>query len=256
MASPPTFLKPTQSSGALVRLTDQGCWRLEVSAGARGAYRLAQLDDYSHLRRKQFPWQPPISLRLRARASAADLPGTWGFGFWNDPFGTAIMRSIDLVRLPALPNAAWFFFASRPNYLSLRDDLPARGALAAVFRSPQAPFPLLALAAPLLPLLFWPAAARRLRRLARRFVQQDAATLPIAATAWHSFTLEWQFNGVRLGVDETVVLESTLSPLGPLGFVLWLDNQFAALPPNGRILFGTLPTPEPAWIEIDRLEIG
>jgi hypothetical protein len=32
--------------------------------------------------------------------------------------------------------------------------------------------------------------------------------------------------------------------------VLWIDNQYAALPPKGRLSFGTLPVPQPAWIEI------
>jgi hypothetical protein len=59
----------------------------------------------------------------------------------------AILKGTEMLRLPALPNTAWFFFASPPNYLSLRDDLPAQGALAAVFRSPRLPASLLVLGA-------------------------------------------------------------------------------------------------------------
>src|SRR5512144_3136865 len=115
------MLIPRTTSGAqVVRLTSGG-WRLEIPAGSAGRYRLAQLDDYSNLPRRAFPWQAPLSLSLRARASQSSLPGTWGFGLWNDPFALSLGFGGER-RIPALPNAAWFFFASAPNYLSLRDD--------------------------------------------------------------------------------------------------------------------------------------
>jgi hypothetical protein len=41
-----------------------------------------------------------------------------------------------------------------------------------------------------------------------------------------------------------------------LGFVLWVDNQYAAFPPDGRIRFGSLENPEPAWIEVRNLSIN
>jgi len=79
---------------------------------------------------RTFPCQPPYSLELSCRASALAIPGTWGFGLWNDPFNMAVLSRAELLRLPALPNAAWFFYAAPPSYLSLRDDLPAQGWLA------------------------------------------------------------------------------------------------------------------------------
>jgi hypothetical protein len=50
-------------------------------------------------------------------------------------------------------------------------------------------------------------------------------------------------------VDVTV-LEITISPVGPLGQVLWVEIQYAALKPEGKVAFGTLVNPEAAWVEV------
>jgi hypothetical protein len=54
-------------------------------------------------------------------------------------------------------------------------------------------------------------------------------------------------------VDGRTVLETALSPEPPLGLVIWVDNQYAALPPDGKFHYGTLPNPEAAWIEVKEL---
>jgi hypothetical protein len=252
--TPPTQLRPTHTEGAVVQQRD-GVWHLEIPAGPQGRYRLAQLDDYEGRARRDFLWQAPFTLKLSARASSGLIPGTWGFGLWNNPFGMAILRGAEKLRLPALPNTAWFFFASPPNHLSLRDDLPAQGGLAAVFCSPPWPGVLLALGAPALPFLLFPPAARLLRRLGRRIVRQDGAAIWHDATTWHAYRLEWAPSKVRLSVDDQLILETALAPQGPLGLVLWIDNQYAALSPEGRIGFGTLENPEPAWVELRDIEL-
>ena len=248
-------LQSKHTKGARVVEIGTDAWRLEIPSGPRGPYRLAQLDDYAGHARRAFPWRPGLRLSLRARASAAMIPGTWGFGLWNDPFGLAILRGVEILRLPTLPNTAWFFFASPPNYLSLRDDLPAHGGLAATFNSPRAPAPALALGLPALPLLLLPPAARLLRRLGRRIVHQAAVQLAIDARQWHHFSLDWRAGQVTFRVDDAIELQTNASPQGPLGLVLWVDNQFAAFSPAGRVRFGTLANPEPAWIEIQDLRI-
>jgi hypothetical protein len=167
----------------------------------------------------------------------------------------AVLRGAEMVRLPVLPNAAWFFFASSPNFLSLRDDLPAEGSLAATFRAPRLPAALLALGAPALPLFFLPPAVRRLRRFARQVVKQAAVLMKHDVIQWHAYELLWDQQRVRLAVDEATVLDTPVIPAGPLGLVLWVDNQYAALPPDGRVGFGTLANPEAAWVEIAGLEI-
>ena len=233
-------LKPNLTSRAQVSQKGAGAWHLEVPAGPEGGYRLAQLDDYSDLRRVIFPWNPAVNLSLRAKASHRDIPGTWGFGLWNDPFSLSLGFGGGTRRWPVLPNAAWFFFASTPNYLSLRDDLPAQGNLAATFHSPQWPAQLLVLGAPAMPLLLWSPGARLIRRLGRRLVHQDVVEMGIDPTVWHSYVLQWQKDSVCFQVDGDVMLETPVSPKGPLGLVIWVDNQYAALPPSGRLSYGTL----------------
>jgi hypothetical protein len=255
MSSKLPALKPNKTAGSRVEAAGAGVWRLEIPAGPKGSYRLAQLDDYDGQPRRSFPWQAPFHLTLQARASSEDIPGTWGFGLWNNPFGMAILKGAEMLRLPALPNCAWFFFASPPNYLSLRDDLPAQGGLAAAFRSTRIPAPLLALAAPALPLLLWRPAARQLRRLARTFVRQDAVGLELSPLEWHTYQISWRMGGVEFFIDGERVLDTDITPNGPLGLVLWVDNQFAAWSPNGQVRFGTLETKQPAWIEIKDLVI-
>lgn len=248
-------LSPTITQAGEVTQSNADSWRLSIPAGPAGQYRLAQLDDYSALSRNRFPWQPPVGITLQARTSAENIPGTWGFGLWNDPFSLSLGFGGGVRRLPALPQAAWFFFASDKNYLSLRDDLPGHGPLAATFRSTRLPRPLLALGAPAVPLLAWSPTARLVRRLARGLVHQDAASLSISTTEWHTYTLFWNPDGVTFQIDGESVLQTPVAPRAPLGLVLWLDNQYAAFRPNGRFAYGTLPVESPTWVEIKALKI-
>ncbi len=243
-------LQPNLTPGSRVESTGPGAWRLEIPAGHKGVYRLAQVDDYRALPRRRFPWQPPFQLSLRGRVSGSNLPGTWGFGLWNDPFSLSLGLSGAAQRFPALPNAAWFFYASPPNYLSFRNDLPAQGFLAATFRSPHLPPPLLALGAPVLGLGVLPLAAQLLRGILRQFIRQDAAQIETDVTAWHTYSLDWQAGQIALSVDGQTVLSTPVSPRGPLSLVIWIDNQYAALPPRGTLAYGSLDNPQPAWMEI------
>ncbi|MFC2054163.1 hypothetical protein ACFLV7_07675 [Chloroflexota bacterium] len=252
----PFGLKPNLTAGAEVAEIGEGAWRLEIPAGTERRYRLAQLDDYSSLPRRSFPWAAPVNLELRARSSAGVIPGTWGFGLWNDPFAMGLLTSVRGFRLPILPNAAWFFFASAPNYLSLRDDLQAQGWLAATFCSPDRIYPLLALGAPAITLLVFPPAARLLRRLASRIIKQDMVSLNVQTTDWHTYSIDWQVEEVNFRLDGELAFKTIVVPKAPLGLVLWIDNQYAAFPPTGRIRYGMLANTEPAWIEIADLTVN
>jgi hypothetical protein len=250
-------LKTRTTPGATATQDSSGTWRLEIHAGPRGAYRLAQLDDYSDVSRAALPWNPPCCFSLQARSGSANTPpGTWGFGFWNDPFSISLGAGGGNRRLPALPNTAWFFFASPPNYLSFRDDLPAQGGLAATFRSPSWPSIALAPIGLLLPLAVIPASARLVRGAARRVIQQDAVQLSVNPVDWHSYRIDWYEDEASFSIDGDIVLRTPVAPHGPLGLVLWIDNQYAALPPDGRLRYGTLENPEAAWIEIRQMTIS
>jgi hypothetical protein len=248
-------LTPVTSPGSQVTRTESGGWHLEIPPGRSGPYRLAQLDDYSNLRRANLPYYPDLSFKLRARASSASIPGTWGFGFWNDPFATSFMLGSKIFQLPVLPNAAWFFFASPQNYLSLRDDLPAEGALTATFRAPRLPSLLFLPAALVLPFLLLPLSARWLRRIGRLVVTQGAAQLHLNPTEWHDYGLEWRSAGVVFKVDGERVFETQVSPIPPVGLVIWVDNQYAATPPDGRFKYGRLANPQSSWIEVEQINV-
>src|SRR5215208_1760578 len=110
--------------------THDQAYRLSIPAGKADRYRLAQLDDYAQTPRDKFPLRYPLSLGLSARASSNSIPGTWGFGLWNDPFGLSLGLGGNPLRLPTLPNAVWFFGASKESYLSFGDPAGFDAALA------------------------------------------------------------------------------------------------------------------------------
>ena len=248
-------LSPRRRGGGSVTPTRSG-WRLEMPAGAVQTYRLAQLDDYANSRRRQLRHTPPWSLHLRARVSAPDLPGTWGFGLWNDPFGFSIGFGGRRAHLPALPQTAWFMHASPPNWLSLQSEstLPANGFFAGTYRSASIPSPLLAPALAALPLLALRPLSRLLRRMASRLICQDAVRVDVEVTAWHEYSILWLDGDCSFQVDGVKILRSFCSPRPPLGLVLWIDNQYAAWTPEGRLAAGTLENPS-AWMEIEDINV-
>lgn len=255
MSSYPSDLQPSLTSGAAITEVSPGTWRFSLPDGGPTKYRLAQLDDYIRLKRRNFLHRAPLTLSLRARASTQNIPGTWGFGLWNDPFSMGILNKRGVLRLPSLPNTAWFFFASLQSYLSLRDDLPAQGGLSATFYSPAWAAGLLPWGLFALPLLALPPAARTLRRLARRIVRQAAVRLPADPTEWHNYRLKWKPERAIFQVDGSTLLETEVAPRVQLGLVIWIDNQYLSFGPDGRPRYGFLACVEPAWIEISDLSI-
>ncbi len=246
---------------------DSSQYRLFIPSGFSDSYRLAQLDDYTKISRGRFPHREPVGLTLLARTSSNSIPGTWGFGLWNDPFGLSIGFGGNPWRLPTLPNTAWFFGASEENYLSFASGLdtgetsarPTRppvfnGFIAQTFRAPRF-HPLLIPAGMALPF------SRKItRRLLGRVIEEDGIKLSsgeqlLATTDWHSYSLHWRPEQVSFEVDSTPVFESSVSPNPPLGLVIWIDNQFAAFTPEGKIGFGVLANPEPAWLEVKQIEM-
>ena len=167
----------------------------------------------------------------------------------NDPFGMSLGFGGRRWQLPALPNAAWFFGASQENHLSFSDK-PANGFLAQNFRSPKF-HPLLILTG-----LVFPFSRKATRKLLGRIIDEDSSTLSVDITQWHSYRLEWSQRGVAWYVDEVLAFESSASPNPPLGLVIWIDNQFASFTPDGKIGFGVLENPEPAWLEISNLNLS
>lgn len=312
-----TQLIPRHTPGAQVDEVSPNAahYRLSIPSGFADSYRLAQLDDYTKISRSGFPHRPSLNLSLLARTSSDSIPGTWGFGLWNDPFGLSLGFGGNPFRLPALPNAAWFFGASEENYLSFKElsrapekhrdyserrdegtsrsidearvgpevrassspptngdsalrEIYANGFLAQTFRAPKF-HPSLILAG-----LALPFSRIKTRRLLGRVIEEDAVqiwnpaarrqvqeqapalqSLSVNPTQWHRYGIEWREKRVIFEVDDVQVFESAVSPHPPLGLVIWIDNQYAAFTPEGKIEFGVLANPEPAWLEVKEIDL-
>ncbi len=272
-----TKLVPRHTKDARVEeiSRDSAHYLLSIPLGKADQYRLAQLDDYTQLSRSKFPLRFPLGITLSARTSSNSIPGTWGFGLWNDPFGMSLGMGGSPFRLPALPNAVWFFGASEENYLSFknsraersnesasstgfaksaqpsaqREIIAANGFLAQSFRSPKF-HPSLMRAG-----LAFPFSRKTTRRLLGKIIDEDGIRISVDVTQWHRYRLDWRESRVSFDVDDVRVFESQVSPNPPLGLVIWIDNQFAAFTPAGKIGFGVLETPEPAWLEIRDIDV-
>lgn len=235
--------------GGLVR-THAGL-RFVNPAGTARRYGNAQIDDYQGLPRQDFPWRPPLQLSVEARFShpSGQLRGTAGFGFWNDPFWMTGRRFL------ALPAACWFFYASAPSDMPLALEAPGAGWKAATLdaRSPRAAAHLAALA-PVIPLLRMARLRARLWPHFQRALRIAEAPLAADMTAWHSYALVWEPESVQFAVDGHVVLRST-APAGPLGLVVWLDNQWMVARPDGRIGGGVLARTATQWMEVRCLKL-
>ncbi len=239
-----------EATGSSLRFVTSG-------AGPEG-YTNAQLDDYQGLPRRRFAWHPPLRLTVRARFShtAQELRGTAGFGFWNDPM---LMTQR---RLPALPRAVWFFYSSAPSDMKLDIDTPGRGWKAASIDAMRSPALIWAPLAPLLvPLMRSTPLYRSIWPRIQRDLRIREAIMHVDMRRWNTYVLHWGKNGSRFTVmgedaDTSTTLLLAPSPQGPLGLVIWQDNQYLAVAPWGHIRWGLLGVPKHQWMEIDHLEVA
>lgn len=228
--------------------------RLEIPADVSG-YTNAQIDDYGGLKRRDYLWQRQsgAELTLRARFShpAEQLSGTAGFGFWNAPFGDPTTP------WPTLPQAAWFFVAAPPGDLPLNPNGPGQGFFAstldattmrAIALAPLAPPVVLLNHVPTFRHSVWPKVQERLGMSYQQIDQIDI-------TAWHSYRLIWNTNGSQFFIDDDLLISTTQSPRGPLGFVCWIDNQFMRLTSTGRMSAGARTVLKTQWLEIEDLRL-
>ncbi len=248
----------TRAGGGEVACADS-ILRMSFERAEAGQYTDAQIDDYARLKRASYPWRPPLRLDARARASnpAAHpngtggrlaLVGTAGFGFWNLPFST---RG-DVLRLP---DAVWFFYASPPSQMQLVPGSPGWGWKAQVIHA-QRPGALAA-GLPTLASVAWARLsgnARPASEWVQRLSGARETTLDADLTIWHDYRLEWLQEEARFWVDGALVFSAPDPPRGPLGFITWIDNQYAIATPRGHFRFGTLNS-GPEWLELDSISI-
>lgn len=255
MSSTPFSFDPYLiGEGKLERLRTGGL-RLALPSN-RETYCDAQVDDYHRLPRKRFLWRPPVHLQIRARASHLQPPGTLGFGFWNDPFTFSLGQGGAARRLPAAPKAIWFFYASPHSDICLCPNLPGHGWKAVSLRSATIPPALLALPAAIaLALSQTPFLRGPILRSAAYFVRSEENLINLAISEWHEYTIDWDSQRAIFRVDDHLLFEAKDPPQGPLGFVAWIDNQYAVASPDRGFRFGVLPTDEEQWLELDSLKI-
>lgn len=222
--------------------------RLVVPRSSNVSYSNAQIDDYVGLPRGAYPWKPPLRLTVRARFSPT-LHGTAGFGFWNHPFAPD-------TGIGALPRAIWFFYGSPPTDLPIALDVLGHGWKAATIDTlrPQA-----LRWAPLAPLVVLLNRSNKLRRRIWPLVQRDLqiaeARIDAAMDEWHDYQLEWRTDGARFRVDQRIALDTNRTPRGPLGFIAWVDNQYAIATPWGRLGWGLLEVPQAQWLDLAQIRI-
>ncbi|MBN1660063.1 MAG: hypothetical protein JXA93_16805 [Anaerolineae bacterium] len=252
--------RPLRGVGRLVPVGtahDGETARFEVSGATAQAYSNAQIDDYQGVPRRSFPWWPPLCLIVRARFShpAGELKGTAGFGFWNDPF---VMTG---GRMPALPRAVWFFNGSPPSNIKLVLDVPGHGWKAATIDALGLRPLLWGLTVPItMPLMNVPAIYRRLWPRIQRTLHIDEAPIDVDMTQWHTYKLEWGQARARFwvtldGAPQGPPLLDAPAPRGPLGCVIWMDNQYLVATPQGRFRWGMLAVPGEQWMEVSRVDI-
>ena len=93
------------------------------------------------------------------------------------------------------------------------------------------------------------------RQLLGNVIGEDGIRTSVDVTQWHRYRLDWREDRVAFEVDDVQVFESSVSPKPPLGLVIWIDNQYAAFTPGGKVGFGVLENPEPAWLEIKDIDV-
>jgi hypothetical protein len=256
MAHFPFNLHPLLIHGGEIENIDDRIIRLTLPPHSE-KYCDAQLDDYQFIPRKRFHWSPPCQMKVRARASLSDLPGTLGFGFWNDPFTLSIGQGGAARRFPVPPQTLWFFNGSQENDIRLNPEHPGCGWKAWSIRSPRvpglilAPIAILAIASSSIPFL-----RSVMMRMIQRIVKSEEVLLSDSLDQWHIYDINWGTGEASFLVDGIELLRVNHPPPGPLGFVAWIDNQYAHASPESRFRFGVVPSMEEQWLEIEILRLS
>lgn len=243
------FTSTEQGAGTVTQ--GEGAFTLSLPGDtAPNAYHNAQISTYTT--RADFTHQPPLRLQLRAHATGP-IPGTAGFGFWNHPYDPT-MRGVLGLRLP---RAAWFFFGAPPNDMPLALDVPGHGWKAATFDAANWRFLSLLPLAPFgFALMRVPALYRRLWPLGQAAIGVSERALdPALLASSHTYTLDWLPDRVTFAVDGETVHSTGRVPRGPLGFVAWVDNQYAVVTPQGRFGFGMVDVAAPTSLVLEDVRI-
>lgn len=234
--------------------------RMFYESAQKGKYTDAQIDDYTMLSKSKYLWKPPLKMEVRARFShpSADvnstdksvgvLKGTAGFGFWNKPFS---MQG----NVYTMPESVWFFYSAPPSNMSLVPKIPGWGWKAQVVHAmrPGAAIHSIPLSATAL-LARVSGYTQPAQYFMQKFAGASESLIAEDMTKWHTYLLVWRKEKCAFWVDNKLILETSLVPTRPLGFVAWLDNEFAVATPKGELRFGST-TSGPQWLDVDYVRI-
>ena len=236
----------TELGGGIVRSSESGI-RMVLPRASSDDYSDAQISDYAT--RADFSNRPPLRLSLRARFQG-ELKGTAGFGFWNHAFMPG-QRSF------RLPQALWFLFTSRENDIALARGIAGHGWKAAVINArdwrflallPFAPLGFLLMRSRLLYDTLWP--------IGQRAIGVSEAVLDKGLLRErHRYSIDWQAGRALFAVDGEVLHQADNVAKGPLGFIAWIDNQYAVLTPQGKLKWGLLAAPGEQSLELSDIQI-
>ncbi len=221
----------------------QNVYQLQLPTIAQG-YANAQIDNYAGKSRRVYPCRPTIHLSLYAKFSHAEINGTAGFGFWNAPYGDPTLRT------PTFPNALWFFYASSPN------DLPFLLGQTGWFAATIAVNWWQTFLAPLALLNWLPNVQPHLWPRLTRLLGIRVARVPVDLAQWQRYEINWLPQRTIFRVNSATLLNTTISPKIPLGFVAWIDNQYLIATPRGRFGSGVLEIKLPQQLYIRALQIS
>ena len=237
----------TELGGGIVERGAAG-FRLTLPGAASDVYSDAQISDYAS--RTEFSQRPPLRLSLRARFDG-ELKGTAGFGFWNHAFmpGTRSFR---------LPQAIWFFFTSRENDIALARGIAGHGWKAAAINARSRRFlALLPFALPGFLLMRSRALYSALWPIGQRAIGVSEALLDEALLReFHDYRIDWTGGRAVFAVNGEVVHRAEHVASGPLGFIAWIDNQYAVVTPQGRFKWGLLPATGAQSLQVRDIEIS
>jgi hypothetical protein len=113
---------------------------------------------------------------------------------------------------------------------------------------PFAPLGFLMMRVPLLYRNLWPV-AQRVIKVSEYSLNHLDMTQP------HHYQLDWLQDKAIFTVDGEVIHTTPYSPSGKLGFVAWIDNQYAVVTPQGNFGWGLLENDQAQWLEIRDLSI-
>jgi hypothetical protein len=228
----PRWQLTEQGNGGVIRR--QGAVHLTLPPSDDSTYHNAQMTDYKPTD-KNFSFAPPLRLTIRAYSSLHpnNMKGTAGFGFWNHALAPDQKGF-------GLPQTVWFFFSAKPSNITLARGINGNGLKTATFNAKRWQARLLLPLAPLgIALMRVPSLYNALWGTGQRAIGVSEASLDAdLLTAEHTYTIEWRTDGATFLVDGEIVHHAKNTPKNALGFIAWMDNQYAIVSPQGDFRMG------------------